>query len=220
MVSGFFNILKRLVFLGRPSWTAFTYKAQHVCTAADLLADTAKRAGHGLWQEEIHNLIFHGFFEVADLYPSLMSDESEAVQLHVRHLVDLVGRRVQSLAAYYLRPPLRYAGALLREKENETLEQMRAEWQVVLEAEKQAASGQPVPALASMRWRHNSINRLCMLLNERAHLQSSPGHSQASDKSSVLHILRLCSAHLGDTRVVENCHQMTKVPDFKKSVFL
>ena len=197
----------RLVELGRPCWSAFSHRAKYLCSAADLMKDTATKSSAGDWQDEIHNLIFHGFFEVGHLYPSLLSDESEALNLHFQCLVELVGRRVQSLAAYYLRPPLRYSGALLNGKEEEILTQMKLEWSMVLEAEN---CGKNVPPLAAMHWRLNSVNRLMLLLNERSFLSSQEASAAAADRAGTLHLLRLCSCHLGDTRIIENGHQMAK----------
>ena len=201
----------RLVAVCRPCWGCFSQQAKNVTTAAHLERQTATRASDGSWASELHDLVINGFFQVGGLlYPTTLNDKDEAVNLHFRVLIRLLEKRVQSLSAYYLKPPLRYAGALLSEHEGRVLQQMDREWSMILEAEKALASGAHVPPLQAMHWRLPSVNRLLCLLNERAHLTDAGAQAASDDKASALHLLKLCCRHLGDTRVIENSHQMMK----------
>ena len=82
---------------------------------------------------------------------------------------------------------------------------MQSEWRMLLEAESTEAAGALVTPLSFLHWRQNQVVRLLYLSNDLA--QSS---TSSSSVSTVLHLLRLCVSHIGDTVVIENSHQQAK----------
>ncbi|CAE7263564.1 unnamed protein product [Symbiodinium sp. CCMP2592] len=186
-------------------WTWWK-NAQQLKLPHEIAGDIAKRAGTKLWAEEIHAVIGNGFFDGPQkLYPARFlsnEEEGQCISLHFR-------RRVQSSASYYLRPPFRYAGALLAESRETTLRQMHADWAAVLKAEKAMAGGAGMEPLKEMHWRLNSVNRLIHLIRDMAEVASTTAERRAYN-NQVVELLTFVSTHLADTVIVENTHQMAK----------
>ncbi|CAE7317379.1 unnamed protein product, partial [Symbiodinium sp. CCMP2592] len=195
-----------LVSMATPVWSCFTQKAQQLKLPHEIAGDIAKRAATKLWAEEIHAVIGNGFFDGPQkLYPARFlsnEEEGQCISLHFR-------RRVQSSASYYLRPPFRYAGALLAESRETTLRQMHADWAAVLKAEKAMAGGAGMEPLKEMHWRLNSVNRLIHLIRDMAEVASTTAERRAYN-NQVVELLTFVSTHLADTVIVENTHQMAK----------
>ena len=142
----------------------------------------------------------NGFFEAADLYPHSSADtEQEALDIHFGFLTSLLEKRVQSLSAYFLRPPIRWAGALNADGRLAALqmEKLKAEWDLVLQGEQMLASGKTLKCLEAVHSLRNNVTRAIALAAE---------HSA----DAALDLLKFVTCHIGDTAVIENTHQQAK----------
>ncbi|CAE6958908.1 unnamed protein product [Symbiodinium sp. CCMP2456] len=198
---------KLLIAIAGPCWTFFSHKAKEVKTPQQVQLEFATRsAGHG-WAEEVAELLDNGFNRIESLYhgQSFPSDgnEDQCLDMHYSFLTALLCKRVQSLSAYFLLPPMRYACCLHPTPETKTgsQEKMAREWKWLLKGEELQAAGQDVPPLDLMHWRKRSVVRLLFLAQER---DEKLGTAEAS------HLLQTFTCHVGDTRIVENCHQIAK----------
>ena len=105
----------------------FSLSVRTVKTAHQFMQDTAARASSNTWAEELHMLLHDGFFHVSHLYPECFCPLETALDMHFRCLMKLLEKRVQSLSSYYLKPPLRWAGALQPATRHQTLQKMATE---------------------------------------------------------------------------------------------
>ena len=116
-------------------------------TPQQLQEQTVFKASSDSWAAEVHGLLFHGFFAAGSLYPNSQAPFNTAVQTHFVFPLKLLEKRVQSLAAFYLRPPN-------PNKQTAELLQMHQEWAMVLEVE-----GRLAKRRSCGHWRLNSVNR-------------------------------------------------------------
>ena len=131
-----------LVSLCRPCWSCFAARAKGVKTGLQLQQDYASKASASRWAEELRKLLDNGFYGACKtLYPTTLQDVGKALDVRMQMLMKLLEKRLQSLSAQYCRPPYRYAGALLPEKTAETMQAMSRDFGMLLEAERQLASG-------------------------------------------------------------------------------
>ena len=117
--------------------------------------------------------------------------------MHFCFLTKLVAMRAMSLASCYLIPPFRHACALLDDNKARALAQMAEEWTWLLKAEAVCAAGHIVAPLDLMHFRLNTVVRLIYVARER-------------DAEDALELLRTCTCHIGDSRLIEVVHQKAK----------
>ena len=190
-----------IIAMGKPCWSAFACKMKKLKTPLQVESDTAMRSSTNSWAEEVHDLLVNGFFNVQDLYV-VQNDKGPAhLKQHFSFLMTLLEKRTQSLASYFLLPPFRWAGVLHPQSKASTLAQMRQEAECLLRAEAQAASGQSMKPLQKIQWRKNNANRLLLLASEQDNLK---GYRDTEE------LLKCCTTHMGDSRIVENVHQEAK----------
>ena len=105
-----------------------------------------------------------------------------------------------SLAAMFLRPPMRFAGLLQVESRAEVSLPMQKEWEKLLAFE-QVAHSHYVVGLDALHFAHSAVARLAFLLNE---------HDRMHGTSEACCLMKTLVTSLGDTLSVENSHQRAK----------
>ena len=197
-----------IALLVKPCWSAHSSMASKVLTP-DQVASFTMSKSQGDWVSEIFGLVLNGFHSppvLKKLYPFQLASEATQkvrVSMHFDFLVKLIAKRSMSLAAQFLRPPLRYAGLLCSDHvtSKNVQNKMEAEWKVLLGWEDQDRSGTFVRGLDALHFLGTSIARLAFMLNEQDLL---------SNTSNAAKVLKACVCHFGDTAVVENTHQGAK----------
>ena len=197
-----------IALLVKPCWSAHSSMASKVLTP-DQVASFTMSKSQGDWVSEMFGLVLNGFHSppvLKKLYPFQLASEATQkvrVSMHFDFLVKLIAKRSMSLAAQFLRPPLRYAGLLCSDHvtSKNVQNKMEAEWKVLLGWEDQDRSGTFVRGLDALHFLGTSIARLAFMLNEQDLL---------SNTSNAAKVLKACVCHFGDTAVVENTHQGAK----------
>ena len=197
-----------IALLVKPCWSAHSSMASKVLTPAQVASFTINKS-QGDWVSEIFGLVLNGFHSppvLKKLYPfQFVSEATQKVRvsIHFDFLVKLIAKRSMSLAAQFLRPPLRYAGLLCSDQvtSQNVQKKMQKEWEVLLGLEAKDSSGIFVKGLESLHFLSTSVARLAFMLNEQDLL---------SHTSNAAKVLKACVHHFGDTACVENTHQGAK----------
>ena len=197
-----------IALLVKPCWNAHSSVASKVLSPAQVASFTISKS-QGDWVSEIFGLVMNGFQSppvLKKLYPFQLTSEATQkvrVSMHFDFLVKLIAKRSMSLAAQFLRPPLRYAGLLCSDPatSKNVQNKMESEWKVLLGLEDKDRSGTFVRGLDALHFLGTSIARLAFMLNEQDLL---------SNTSNAAKVLKACVCHFGDTAVVENTHQGAK----------
>ena len=188
---------KLLAQLGKPMWSVFSYRAKHVTRPQDVETDFVLKSSSQQWAAEVQAIICNGFFDCGNVYKFCCVETEELIDIHYDLLSTLLSKRVQSLSAAYLVPPIRYAGVLKPEMLEQTSNLMSQEFSALLKAEAMEASGSKLKPLGHMHWRLSSVARICYLAQER-------------NRGELHDLMKCICCHVGDTSLVENVHKEAK----------
>ena len=197
--------------IAQPSWTHHANRSKNILTTNQVACLTVEKCKGG-WVDELYDLVIQGFLSPAvmkQLYPHQATSEStkkKRLEVHLDFLTKLLAKRSMSLAAQYLRPPIRYCpmwSTSQKDQANilETKEKMQEDWQAILELEKRYCMGEHIPGMEAMHFLKESITRVCFLLNEQDLINGT------ADAQVIMQCL---INHVGCTSVIENTHQSAK----------
>ena len=197
-----------IAVLCNPCWNAHSWMSANLLTPSQVAKATIAKA-QGAWSSEVYQLVLQGFHSpsaLKKLYPFQGTSETTKevrLSIHFDFLAQLTGKRAMSLAAQFLRPPIRYAGLLSTDpvERKQVQEKMDKEWKCLLGLEAKDMAGVHVRGIDGMHFLKTSVARLAFLLNEQDLLCKS------DNAATLMHSLVY---HFGDTVVVENTHQSAK----------
>jgi hypothetical protein len=197
-----------IVVLANACWSAHAWMSKNIVTPGQCAQLTISKCQGG-WKDEILQLMLGGFCSTENLkklYPFESTSEAvrqTRVEIHFDFLVQLMAKRAASLAAQFLRPPVRYSGLLSSNADvvKVTQAQMQAEWKILLGLEEKDLAGNHVRGLQSLHFLYGCVCRLAFLLNER---DVDLGTHQAAI------LIKALVTNFGDTLCIENTHQSAK----------
>lgn len=192
---------------GKTLWTRYTRKAKDVKTA-DQVQDYVVKMVLGGWKEELLDIASQCLCNVTVMKKLYLDEDLMTeghLQKHWKFTVSLISERAMSLVAQCCKPPWRYAALCWPETFADTQKRMQGEWGVILQAEMLQAMGHAIWPLEQAHFLKTAFVRLHFLLNE-SDLGLGLGHG---DANAVL-FSQTATRNIGDTVVVENCHQKVK----------
>lgn len=198
----------------RPIWTKHSQRVQTVLTPKQVMDHTVFMAGGG-WKEELVDIVkwglcnhqvFRKLYPDGCTTPEGATDEykdlvSGRLRVHIQFVLTLLEKRGSSLAATFLRPPVRYAQLMVPNCRQDTLSAMLNDWKKLLGLEEKYAHGSSMKALEAVHCLQNCWVRLLFLVGERDHLCKG---------LEAVELMRATLEHMGDTQCVENTHQAAK----------
>ncbi len=188
---------------GRTLWGFYAGKAKQVKTCEDVQEHMVSMVQGG-WQRELANILEHCCCDMGMLQ-ALYADSEDCTQQHFdqhfKFMASLISARAKSLVAQCCKPPYRYSSLCRPETMAACMEQMQAEWEVIMEAEERIAAGHSCLPLAHMHFARTPWCRLHYLAN---------GRDMRLGSDDSVHLARTAIQHIGDTVVIENTHQKMK----------
>ena len=192
---------------GRPMWSKYSHLAKKVKTCEEVQDQLVAMVANG-WKQELVDICNQFFFSVQALkrvyFDPEMASPAHLLQHH-KFAVNLLAERALSLVAMCCRPPWRYAGLCKPELFKQTQARMQKEFEVVMTAERLAAQGHHIKPLDLAHGLRTPFVRLHFLANEL-----DQKHGAQHDVADGVLLAQTACRNIGDTVVIENCHQHIK----------